>query len=73
MKTVSATEFKRNCLALLSEVTNNREILVVTRHGKPIVRVVPYAEEQEENPLKDSVAFETDLIEPIDEAWDVLG
>jgi prevent-host-death family protein len=73
MKTVPATEFKTHCLSLLNEVANNRETLVVTRHGKPIARIVPYATDQDENPLKDSVAFETDLVEPIDEPWDVLG
>ena len=73
MKTVPATEFKTHCLSLLNEVSDNRETLVVTRHGKPIARIVPYVAEQDQNPLKGSVVFEIDLVEPIDEPWDVLG
>jgi prevent-host-death family protein len=72
MKTIPATEFKTHCLSLLNEVAKNRETLVVTRHGKPIARVTPYTAEQEQNPLKDSIAFETDVVEPVDEAWDAL-
>jgi prevent-host-death family protein len=73
MKTVPATEFKARCLALLGDVVNDREPLIVTRHGKPVVRVVPYTEEAAgDNPLKGSIVFETDLIEPIDEDWDAL-
>lgn len=71
MKTVPATEFKTRCLALLSEVAENHETLIVTKHGKPVARVLPYAAQSDVNPLKDSVLFETDLVSPIDEAWDV--
>lgn len=71
MKTVPATEFKTHCLALLSEVAKNHETIIVTKHGKPVVRVVPYTPESDVNPLKDSVIFETDLVAPIDEVWDV--
>ncbi len=71
MKTISVTEFKTRCLALLSEVAEHHETLIVTKHGKPVARVLPYAAESDVNPLKDSVLFETDLVSPIDEAWDV--
>ena len=71
MKTVPATEFKTNCLALLREVAEHHETLVVTRHGRPVAQVTPYVPISEENPLRGSVVFETDLVSPLDEAWDV--
>ena len=40
MKTIEATEFKRQCLALLDELAP--EGLIITRHGTPVARVLPY-------------------------------
>ncbi len=71
MKTIPVTEFKTRCLALLSEVAEHHETLIVTKHGKPVARVLPYAAESDVNSLQDSVLFETDLVSPREEAWDV--
>ena len=43
MKTIGAAKFKEQCLALLDEL--DPEGLVVTKHGKPVARVVPYDRE----------------------------
>jgi prevent-host-death family protein len=40
-KEISATQFKAHCLRLLDEVAETGETLVVTKHGKPVARVVP--------------------------------
>lgn len=40
MKTVDAAKFKQQCLSLLDHL--DPEGLVITRHGKPVARVVPY-------------------------------
>ena len=40
METIEATEFKEQCLALLDRL--DAEGLVVTMHGKPVARVLPY-------------------------------
>ena len=39
MKTIGATKFKEQCLALLDQL--DADGLVITKHGKPIARVVP--------------------------------
>ena len=39
MKTVDAAKFKQQCLSLLDHL--DPEGLVVTKHGKPVARVVP--------------------------------
>jgi prevent-host-death family protein len=70
MKVVSATEFKHHCLALLNELKQTREGLLITKHGKPVAQVLPYTEELQENPLKDSILFENDLVSPVDDLWD---
>ncbi len=40
-KTIAASEFKAKCLALLDEVAETKETLVVTKRGKPVAQVVP--------------------------------
>ncbi|MEX2238914.1 MAG: type II toxin-antitoxin system Phd/YefM family antitoxin [Dehalococcoidia bacterium] len=41
MKTVPAGEFKAKCLKLMQEVSQSGEPLLVTKRGKPLVRVSP--------------------------------
>jgi len=43
-KTIPASEFKAKCLALLDEVAQTKETLVVTKRGKPVAHVVPVEE-----------------------------
>ena len=40
MKLIEARKFKEQCLALLDDL--DAEGLIVTKHGKPVARVVPY-------------------------------
>lgn len=71
-KTVAAAEFKARCLALLEEVRQSRQPLLVTRHGKPVAEISPFVARNDtgENPLKGSVLFQGDLVSPLDERWD---
>ena len=39
MKTIGVNEFKEQCLTLLDEL--DAEGLVITKHGKPIARLLP--------------------------------
>jgi len=43
-KTIMASRFKAECLALLDQVARTRVPLVVTKHGRPVARVVPLDE-----------------------------
>jgi len=38
---IQASEFKARCLALLDDVAATHESIVITKHGKPVARVVP--------------------------------
>ncbi len=70
-RTISATEFKAHCLALLDEVRARRETLVVTKRGKPVAKVVAI-EDVGRKALRGSVRYRGDIIAPIDEPWDAL-
>lgn len=40
MKTIGAAKFKEQCLALLDRLDGQG--LIVTKHGNPVARVLPY-------------------------------
>jgi len=40
MKTMAAGSFKIHCLSVMDEVQAKRDTLVITKHGKPVVKVV---------------------------------
>jgi len=72
VKTVPATKFKQHCLALLEEVRQTRQSLLLTRYGKPLAEISPYLsrERHSVNPLKGSILYQGDLAAPIEEKWD---
>ncbi len=41
MKTISASEFRARCLAVLDEVHSTRVPVLITKRGKPVARLVP--------------------------------
>ena len=43
MKTMGATRFREQCLALIDQL--DADGLVITKRGKPVARVVPYDQE----------------------------
>ena len=45
MKQMPAGTFKAQCLAVMDRVLQTGEPIVITKHGKPVVKLVP-AEEQ---------------------------
>lgn len=68
---IPVAEFEAHCLALLDEVRDQQEEIVVTKRGKPVAKVVPMPEPQEWRHLKGSLLWQADdIISPIDEVWD---
>lgn len=47
-KTMAAGMFKAKCLAVMDEVQKKRETIVITKHGKPVVKVVPVDQGKDE-------------------------
>jgi prevent-host-death family protein len=68
---IAAGEFKAKCLQLLDDVAETRGTLVITKHGKPVARLVPIEPEQPLfGALKDSVVGEMDIVSPISAEWE---
>lgn len=71
--TIAAGDFKARCLKLLDEVAASREPLVITKHGRPVAKVVPIAAQGDLfGALAGSVRFETetDIVSPLDNEWE---
>ena len=41
MKKIPAGSFKTNCLGIMDEVQAKRETVLITKHGKPVAKLVP--------------------------------
>lgn len=70
-QTVSASEFKATCLELMDKVARTRSELVVTKHGRPVVRVSP-VEPQGVSPigfLADSIVSHGDIVSADESLW----
>jgi prevent-host-death family protein len=66
MKKMAAGAFKTNCLAVMDEVQAKRETVVITKHGKPVAKLVPMNTESDEiyNFLSGKGAISGDVVSP---------
>jgi prevent-host-death family protein len=74
MKEMPAGAFKARCLNVMKEVQATREPVVVTKRGKPLVKVVP-VETQGDSLLgfmKGKVKIVGDIESPIPVEWKVV-
>jgi prevent-host-death family protein len=69
-RTVSASEFKAKCLAMLDHVSATGEEILITKHGRAVARL---SAAKPPATLLGSVTFnasEEQLVEPLDVEWD---
>ena len=70
---IKAAEFKAKCLQLMDDVQKNHEEIVITKHGKPIAKLVPVEERPQRQLfgyLKDVTIIKGDILSPMDEKWE---
>lgn len=66
---IAISKFKAECLNILQEAADTGEEIVVTKRGKPLVRVVPV---EDPPTLQGSVTYlvsDDELVAPIDAEW----
>ncbi|MCC6245406.1 MAG: type II toxin-antitoxin system Phd/YefM family antitoxin [Gemmatimonadaceae bacterium] len=69
--TISASEFKATCLELMDDVARTGTDVIVTKRGRPVVRVSAVHEERA-SPwgfLSGSVVGHGDIVSPDDALW----
>ena len=68
---VSKSELKPKLFAYLKRVSESGKELIITDHGKPVLKIVPISE-HEENPmasLRGMVEWYDDPLEPVGVVW----
>ena len=68
-RTVMASRFKAECLAILDQVEQLKISVMVTKHGRPIARVVPLEDSDHPQSMTGSVR----LVAETDEAYFTAG
>jgi prevent-host-death family protein len=69
---IAAGEFKAKCLALLDEVSQRHEEIVITKRGTPVARLVPINDTPPKifGRLAGTGKITGDIVSPIEEEWD---
>lgn len=67
MKQIPAGEFKAQCLAIMDRVLRTGEPVVITKHGKPVVKLVPAEKQADEifGYMAGKVKIVGDIVGPI--------
>jgi prevent-host-death family protein len=68
-RTIMASRFKAECLAILDQVDQMKVSVTITKHGRPVARVVPIADANVARSTQGSVR----LIAEQDEAYFSTG
>ncbi len=74
-QTVSKSQFKPHALELFRRIEQSGEELIITDHGRPVLKVVPYVADPEEclRGLRNTVLRYDAPLEPVGaEDWEVL-
>lgn len=69
-----AAEFKTRCLELMDRVRETGVEYIVTKHGRPVAKLVPYVPEPRPKAfgaLKGTVLKYERPFDPIDAEWDI--
>jgi len=71
MRTMAAGSFKAKCLAVMDEVQARRETVVITKHGRPVAKLVPADKDTNDiyNFLRGKGAVVGDVVSPAIEDW----
>ncbi len=76
MRTMAAGTFKVHCLAVMDEVQAKRETVVITKHGKPVAKLVPADKNTDDiyNFMAGKGSITGDVVSPAlsDEEWGEL-
>jgi prevent-host-death family protein len=76
MKSMRASVFKAQCLKVMSRVQATGEPVIVTKRGKPVVKVIPIEQENDDifGFMKGKFEIVGDIVSPVTplEDWEAL-
>lgn len=68
-----AGKFKAECLKLMDKVNETHEEIIITKHGKPVAKMIPYSNYPEKSLfgyLKGTSEETGNITEPVDIEWE---
>ena len=71
---ISAAVFKAKCFKIMDQVYLYHNEVIITKHGKPVAKLVPYSDTPEKSLfgyMKNTVQEAGDITKPIDESWEM--
>lgn len=72
MKTMAAGKFKAQCLSVIDDVHDLKEEVVITKHGKPMAKLIPFRNQPDElfGFMRGKGRIVGDIVSPIeDDVW----
>lgn len=78
-ETISISEFKATCLAVLERVRRTGRPMLITRHGEPIAEVVPPSPRARKRAwlgaMRGSATVSGNIVDPASDSsdWEALG
>jgi prevent-host-death family protein len=72
---IPATQFKAKCLAILDTVQRKRTTVIISKHGKPVAKLVPMDNDPVPSLLgsmKGTGREIGDIVAPIEDEWDAV-
>ena len=71
-KTISTSELKAHCAQVVDEVAKHRSTVVVTKHGRPVAKIVPVVAKPKNlfGFAKGLVTIRGDIVAPLDVEWE---
>jgi prevent-host-death family protein len=77
MKTLNISDVRNSLPSVIEEVVQSNEMVVVTRYGKPIAKIVPFKNEEKlasPYPLRGKpIKMAEDFDEPMPELWNAVS
>ena len=70
---LSAAEFKAKCLSIMDRVNEFHEEVIITKHGKPVAKLVPVSSTPKRDLfgfLRSSIVIQGDIIAPTGVVWE---
>jgi len=67
MKTMTSTDFKAKCLAVLDEVARTGEPVTILKRGRPVAQLVPpvpWGKGYPQDEIMGTVRIKSDILEP---------
>ena len=72
LRKIEASELRKNCVAILREIEQIGNRVIITKNGKPVAELVPHHPNKLRGILKGRAEILGDIISPIDVEWEAL-